>query len=130
MKILALKTDTKEAQILLTEGTDVLSEEKWQAHKELSVTLHAKIEDLLRVNNIDYKDLQGLIVFRGPGSFTGLRIGITVANTLADGLNIPIVGTQTDDWINQGMGKLKDGKNDRLVLPEYGGEPNITKQKK
>lgn len=100
----------------------------WQAHRELSSTIHIKIKELLDKNNLSLADLNGLIVFKGPGSFTGLRIGITVSNTFSYALNIPIVSTKGDDWINSGITKLKNKENEVIALPEYGREPHITKQ--
>jgi hypothetical protein len=53
-----------------------------------------------------------------------------VANTLADGLGLPIVGTAGDDWQKQGIAKLQKGDNQQIVLPEYGAPPHITQQKR
>jgi tRNA A37 threonylcarbamoyladenosine modification protein TsaB len=77
-----------------------------------------------------FRQLTGLIVYRGPGSFTGLRIGITVMNTLADALQIPIVGTTGDDWRAQGTIRLQNHDYDRLVLPLYGAPANVSKPRK
>ena len=71
--------------------------------------------------------IKGLAVFTGPGSFTGLRIGITTMNTIAYALDIPIVGTTGDDWLADGLARLRAGENDRIVTPHYGKPPNITK---
>ena len=48
------------------------------------------IESLFKENNLDVKDLKKIIVVNGPGSFTGIRIGLTVAKTISYSLNIPI----------------------------------------
>ena len=48
------------------------------------------IEKLLKKNNLEYKDLRGIEVETGPGSFTGLRVGVAVANALGFALKIPV----------------------------------------
>ena len=127
--ILGIKTDQPEATICLYNGKNI-ELYSWQAHRQLSDTIHIKIQDLLNKNSIDYSNLTGLVVFIGPGSFTGLRIGITVANTLAYSLNIPIVGTNGEDWFNSGLNMLKKGKNSKIIQPEYGAPVHITQPKK
>ncbi len=130
MLILAARTDKPEAEIYLLENGEELARIVWLAHRELSDTLHLKIKELLDSQNKKLDDLAGLIVFRGPGSFTGLRIGITVMNTFAYSLNIPVVGVLGKNWIKDGVRVLLGGGNDKIVLPEYGAEPNITTPKK
>ncbi len=88
------------------------------------------MHEQLAVQQNDWPDVSGIIVFEGPGSFTGLRIGITVANTLAYGQGVPIVGAQGEDWIAKGLAQLAAGHNDTQVLPHYGAEAHITKPKK
>ena len=74
--------------------------------------------------------LTGVIVYKGPGSFTGLRIGIATMNTLSYSLNIPIVGTTTEEWVAIGKKALLDTRAGNYVLPLYGSAPTITKPKK
>jgi len=57
-----------------------------------------KIDELIQKANIKLADLKGVFVIKGPGSFTGLRVGIAVANQFAHQLKIPIVGLRTDEW--------------------------------
>lgn len=57
-----------------------------------SSDLLPKIQETLEKNKIRLTDLTGILVSRGPGSFTGIRIGVTTANTLAWSLNIPVLG--------------------------------------
>lgn len=127
--ILGIKTDKPEATICLYNGKNI-EQYSWQAHRQLSDTIHIKIQDLLNKNDINYSNLKGLVVFEGPGSFTGLRIGITVANTLAYSLNIPIVGTNGEDWFKTGLDMLKNGKNNKIIQPKYGASVHITQPKK
>lgn len=129
MLILTIKTDTQQAEVGLFEDHTQLAYEQWQAHRELSDTLHTKIVDVLMSANNRLHELQGITVFKGPGSFTGLRIGISVANALSYGLDVPIVGSESKAWIEAGVARLLDGKNERLVVPEYGSAPHITAPK-
>jgi tRNA threonylcarbamoyladenosine biosynthesis protein TsaB len=129
MLILTLRTDKPEAEIGLFEDETQLEYEFWQAHRELAETIHKKIAALLKSQANQLADVQGIVVFKGPGSFTGLRIGTTVANAFANSLQIPIVAAQGEDWIENGIKQLQKGENETIALPEYGGEPNITSPK-
>jgi len=126
MLILTMRTDKPEAELGLFEDEKQLTYETWLAHRELAETIHIKIDRLLKSKQKELKNLQGVVVFKGAGSFTGLRIGITIANALADALKVPIVSTTADDWIVTGIAKLANGLNEKVALPEYGGEPNVT----
>ena len=85
---------------------------------------------MLEGHGREWHDVDGMVVFQGPGSFTGLRIGLTVANALAQGLNVPIVATQNPRWIETGVKRLIHGENDRVAVPHYGAPVHITPQKK
>lgn len=128
--ILAIRTDKPEAELYLIDNDQEIGREIWQAHRELSDTLLDKIEQILDRSEVTKRDLRGIVVFQGPGSFTGLRIGITIANTLAHGLQLPIVGTQGDNWHTQGLQKLVHQASPTVILPVYGGEAHITQPKK
>ena len=80
MLILTIRTDKPEAEIGLFEDNKQLAYEMWQAHRELSDTIHKKIEKLLKSQKKDWQNIDGIVCFKGPGSFTGLRIGLTVGN--------------------------------------------------
>jgi tRNA threonylcarbamoyladenosine biosynthesis protein TsaB len=130
MIILTLRTDKPDAEIGLYDGEKQLAYETWQAHRELAETIHAKIQELLKPQSLAFEKLQGIVCFQGPGSFTGLRIGLTVANALAYGLTIPIVATQDPGWLEIGIKRLQNGENDTQALPFYGADAHITPQKK
>jgi tRNA threonylcarbamoyladenosine biosynthesis protein TsaB len=127
--ILALRTDKPEAELYLLENSEVVSGMKWEAHRELADTLLTKINELLKSKNITQEGIKGIIMHTGEGSFTGLRIGTTVANAMAYSLNIPIVAAKGKDWIKSGSEAIKTAKVGGLVVPEYNAEPNITKPK-
>ena len=130
MIILTLRTDKPEAEIGFFDDDAELAYIVWHAHRELAETLHAKIKALLENNKLTLKQLEGIAVYKGPGSFTGLRIGATVANALADSLHIPIVSATGEDWAKACCASLAAGKNERAVQPKYGADPHITQQKK
>jgi tRNA threonylcarbamoyladenosine biosynthesis protein TsaB len=128
--ILALRTDKPVSELYLCDGTDVAASYEWEAHRQLADTIHIKIEALLTSKNLSWGDITGLVVYKGPGSFTGLRIGVTVANTIAYAQNIPIFGAEGDNWLVNGCIALQHSKNEKIVLPEYGGTIRITTPKK
>lgn len=110
MITLTIRTDKPEAEIGLFENEQQLAYETWEAHRQLAETIHSKIKKLLKSQQKDWQDIEGIVCFQGPGSFTGLRIGLTVGNALAYGLAIPIVAAQGEDWIQTGLKKLAVGQ--------------------
>jgi tRNA threonylcarbamoyladenosine biosynthesis protein TsaB len=129
MLILTIRTDKPEAEIGLFEDNKQLVYLTWQAHRQLAETIHLKLCEMLKSENHTLSDLEGIVVFQGPGSFTGLRISLSAANALADSLQIPIVGQVDKDWAQQGITRLRKGDNDRIIIPEYGALPHITQPK-
>lgn len=130
MIIMTIRTDKPEAEVGLYDDETVLAHRIWFAHRQLAETLHTTMKELLNSTGRDWQDVDGLVVFQGPGSFTGLRIGFTVANTLASSLDIPIVATRGLRWAESGVERLASGENHRTALPYYGTPVHITPQKK
>ena len=129
--ILTIRTERPEASLcLVDEQGDVAAAVEWQGHRELSKTILLKLQELLKSQGTLLNQLTGVVVFKGPGSLTGLRIGITIANTLAYSLDIPIVGAMGDSWQRDGARQIASGHNDAIVLPMYGAEANISMPKK
>src|SRR5690349_11932866 len=98
MLILTIRTDKPESEIGLFDEEFQIAYETWEAHRQLSSTIHKKIEALLRQQKKDWSDVDAIVCFKGPGSFTGLRIGLSVANSLAYSLSKPIVSEQGKNW--------------------------------
>jgi len=103
---------------------------EWQADRTLAKKLLGYLNDRLTENGKNWGDISAIGVFEGPGSFTGLRIGLTVMNTIADAQNIPIVGGKGEIWQQQALERLEKGLNEKIVLPFYGSEAHITMPKK
>jgi tRNA threonylcarbamoyladenosine biosynthesis protein TsaB len=130
MLLLTIRTDKPEAEVGLFDDAGKLAYSVWPAHRQLAETIHLKIKELLESQGRELKDIQAIAAYKGPGSFTGLRIGLSVANTLADSLNVPITGSTGGKWIEETRAALKKGEDEKIVLPEYGAEPRTTKPKK
>jgi len=128
--ILTIRTDKPEAELGVFDGQKKLAYIKWLADRQLAETIHIKISEILNKSSISLEDLRGIAVFKGPGSFTGLRIGLTVANALAYSLSIPIVATDGENWASQAIKKIGTGKNDKIALPEYGAPARTTLARK
>ena len=130
MIIFTIRTDKPEAEIALYNDATEITQEVWYAHRQLAETIHTKMEALLKSKGKDWKDVQGIVCFTGPGSFTGLRIGLSVGNALAYGLSVPIVGTEGEAWLQEGITRLQNGDKDQIALPEYGSEAHTTLPRK
>lgn len=125
---LAIRSDKSMAEVYILEADGgVVAKKVWDADRELARDLPGVIDDLVKN---DYTKLTGVIVYRGPGSFTGLRIGANVANAISYAENIPIVGSNGEAWLTDGTRRLGGGQNDKIALPEYGAAPHITPPKK
>ncbi len=83
----------------------------WDSGHNLAEKLLSFIHDKLQENNKDWQDISEITFMSGPGSFTGLRIGAAVVNTLASELNIPL--------------KNHRGETVKIILPDYGRGANI-----
>ncbi len=94
------------------------------------------IDKILKENKLKIKDIKGIVVVSGPGSFTSVRASAVVGNTLSFVLNIPVVGVTAREFKNDqnlikiGFKKLEKAKVGKFILPFYEKEPNITKPKK
>lgn len=83
MLTLAINTASSQTAIALLQDGKLLSENSWQAHNDEAENLMPELNQLLQDEGKAFADIEKVIVVKGPGSFTGLRVGITVANTIA-----------------------------------------------
>ena len=128
--ILALQTDSATTRMWLIESAAATRPDvEWESGRQLADELLGRIVELLSVKKLKISDLTGFIIYSGPGSFTSLRIGHTVANALADSLSVPIVGARGDDWLSKGITALPGAKIPTMALPFYGAEANVTRAK-
>ena len=94
--ILVLDTATRTPVVALAQPNGTLvGERRWQSHHRHGEELLQRVGELLREANVSRNELTGVIVGTGPGSFTGLRIGLATAKTIAYTLEVPIVGVSS-----------------------------------
>jgi len=127
--IILLDTSTPVCHLTLFEG-GIQTEYNWESGRELAKGLLGYIESALAETGKTWTDISGIGVMKGPGSFTGLRIGLTVLNTLANSLPAPIVGVTGEDWQQLAIDQLLAGNDEKIVMPEYGGDATITTPRK
>lgn len=86
---LFIDTHSEKVTVAIIAGSKVIHKEKEsdRSHSEVVVPL---IEEMLKSENMELRQVEEIVVVNGPGSFTGVRIGVTIAKTIAFSLNIPI----------------------------------------
>jgi len=112
---LYLDTSTPDCIVKLTVDGEVFEyyEELW---RDMAEKLHGFLCDLFKKHGKTWQDLTKITYYSGPGSFTGLRIGASVVNALADQLKIPLYNHH--------------GEKVPLIVPDYGRPANITPPRK
>ena len=90
MRVLYIDTSSSYLFSAIVENGKVLSEVKEEFGQSLSEVTLPKIAELFQKANLDPKEIDKIIVVNGPGSFTGIRIGLTIAKVYAWTLKIPI----------------------------------------
>lgn len=116
------------------------NEEKLIKKEQMSEYSHAvflapMIDNILKENNLNVKDIKDIVAVNGPGSFTGLRIGLSAAKTLAYSLNIPIYLVSTlsaylvsDEFESDKVCVLEDNKG--YYVSVFDSENNVKEEEK
>ncbi|WP_158738712.1 tRNA (adenosine(37)-N6)-threonylcarbamoyltransferase complex dimerization subunit type 1 TsaB [Alteribacillus sp. YIM 98480] len=101
MKILAIDTSTHVMGAALAEDDKLLGEYITNFKKNHSLRLMPAIDHLMNELEIEPKELDAIAVAKGPGSYTGVRIGVTTAKSMAWALNIPVYGISSLQMLAQ-----------------------------
>lgn len=137
MLILALDSSTSVGAVSLYEEEQLIAEYNLNLDLTHSQRLMPQIVNLMEDARLEVADLEGIVVGIGPGSFTGIRIGIATAKSLAQSLDIPIVGVSVLEVLanNQAYNKeyicpLIDARRERVYTAVYQGEDDFGLKRK
>jgi tRNA threonylcarbamoyl adenosine modification protein YeaZ len=128
--IIFADTSKDDTRIALIKGSDFVEEITFESKGMQTELLLQNLEQLLKKQHLSKKDIKLLAIVKGPGSYTGLRIGLSTFNTLAFALNIPITGIPaecSDKKILSVICKVDQVPFEGPVLPVYLYAPKITK---
>lgn len=111
--ILNIETATKNCSVSLAkDGQTVLCKEIAEQGYSHAEKLHVFIEEIIKESGITVKDLKAIAISKGPGSYTGLRIGVSTAKGLCYALEIPLIAIDTLQVLAQ-----KVTQKDGLIVP-------------
>ena len=125
MKILAIDTSSKICSVSVLEDQAVLIENHNDDEKTHSQKLMPIIDETLKQANLTLNDIDLLACSQGPGSFTGIRIGISTVKAFADVKNIPIIGVTSLEALaynvksNNLIASIIDAKHDNVYFAIY-----------
>ena len=137
MKILYIDTSSSYLYTAIVEDNNILGEIKEEFGQSLSEVALPKIASIFTENNIEPNEVNKIIVVNGPGSFTGIRIGITIAKVYAWSLNIPIttitsleamaLSSETNEYHipvidarrKYVFGAIYDSENNEILKPQH-----------
>lgn len=115
--ILAIDTATNWIGLALHDGAEVLAEFGWRSRRMQTVELAPAVAQLWDRTGVTAADLQAIAVAIGPGSYTGLRVGLALAKGIAIGHGLPLIGVATLDIVAAAVRRLD---TDLVVLAEAG----------
>ena len=134
MKILAIDTSSKICSVSILEDNDVILEKHTNDEKTHSQNLMPLVDEIFKETNLSLDDMNLLSCCLGPGSFTGIRIGIATIKAFADVKKIPVVGVTSLEGLAYNVAKtglivsLIDAKNDNVYYSLFGFDGTSYKQ--
>jgi tRNA threonylcarbamoyladenosine biosynthesis protein TsaB len=105
--LVAIDTSTDYASLALHDGFQVQAEHTWRSPRRHTIELAPRLIATLEQMELSTNHLSGVAVARGPGSFTGLRVGLAVAKGLAISRGLPLLGVPTLDIVAAAQGRSR-----------------------
>ena len=130
MKILAIDTSTTHSSCAVMDDNNIVGDFSINQSMSDNEILLVMVDEMLKKLNIDIEDIDLFVAVTGPGSFTGIRIGVTVVKALAMALNKPIVAVNTLEALSFGVFSDKkkipliDARGERVYYGVYEGINN------
>lgn len=126
MKILGIDTSTMAANVAVLEDDKLICEYTINTKKTHSQKLMPMIENMLKLSDLDIKEIDAIAICVGPGSFTGLRIGMATAKAMAHVNNIPLIGVNSleilganMDLCNRKICSILDAQRNQVYMNKY-----------
>lgn len=124
--LLAIDTATQIMSVALHDGTDVVAEQTWFSGNNHTIALAPAIRTMLANVGLEVESLTALAVSIGPGSYSGLRIGVALAKGFASARKLPLVGVSSLDtlavgtpYYNGGLVVVLPAGRERLMVKTY-----------
>ena len=126
MKILGIDTSTMAANVAVLEDDKLICEYTINTKKTHSQKLMPMIENILKLSDLDIKEIDAIAICVGPGSFTGLRIGMATAKAMAHVNNIPLIGVNSLEILGANMDlcdrnicSILDAQRNQVYMNKY-----------
>ena len=126
MKILGIDTSTMAANVAVLEDDKLICEYTINTKKTHSQKLMPMIENMLKLSDLDIKEIDAIAICVVPGSFTGLRIGMATAKAMAHVNNIPLIGVNSleilganMDLCNRNICSILDAQRNQVYMNKY-----------
>jgi tRNA threonylcarbamoyladenosine biosynthesis protein TsaB len=117
-RILNIETATRTCSVALGSGGELLaSREVTRAHFSHAEELNLFIRELFQEDGPSFEDLDAVAVGAGPGSYTGLRIGVSTAKALAYSLGLPLIGLRTLRVMAEGKARREEVPEGSYIIP-------------
>lgn len=117
MKLLAIDTANARCSVAIGNGTEVLAECVIDGGYQHAEQLTVLVQQVLQAASVAITSLSGIVVSAGPGSYTGLRIGASVAKGLAYGASLPLLGVGTLEMMTMGFLAAHEVPKDAVLIP-------------
>lgn len=114
--LLLIDTATQICSVAVSVENGAFFSEKSSSSDSHSSVLHQLIRNVMNLANMDFKDLSGIAVSAGPGSYTGLRIGVSAAKGFCFASDIPLIAINTLDFMAWALKKIKNEINNKVLF--------------